>query len=185
MKSCPKDYAFKREDRSRSIHVPGCSFCADVGSPISASVVRSGRPWLVHFAGIVVLTILLCGIPDRSGGNGITPEQIYQPEIKLHHLIGTWEILPENNPLAEATKTNPSVSQRTLMTLRVDGTCRIFDKTHPEGSDGLWTFEDHAMYITFKNSPGIEFYVYGVKADFMVTRSPIKQGKDQLWSKIK
>jgi hypothetical protein len=185
MKRCLKDSVFERKDCSMSMHALDRCPSVLAGFPTPASRGRCVGAWGVRFAGIIMVTMLLCGLPGSSMGNGITPEQIYQPEIKLNHLIGTWEILPENNPLEEATKTNPSASQRTLMTLRVDGTCRIFDKAHPEGSDGLWTFEDHAMFITFKNAPGIEFYVYGVKADFMVTRSPIKQGKDQLWSKIK
>ena len=36
------------------------------------------------------------------------------------------------------------------MALRKDGTCRIFNKEHPTGSDGLWTFDDHKMSIAFK-----------------------------------
>ncbi|AFM23263.1 hypothetical protein [Desulfomonile tiedjei] len=185
MKRYFKDLFFKLENRLMPIYELDRSPSVVIGSPVPASGMRSGRSWIVPFARIMIVAMLLWAVPGSSMGNGITPEQIYQPEIKLNHLIGTWEILPENNPLAEATKTNPQASQRTLMTLRVDGTCRIFDKAHPEGSDGLWTLEDHAMFITFKSAPGIEFYVYGVKADFMVTRSPIKQGKDQLWSKIK
>lgn len=120
-----------------------------------------------------------------AGAEGITPEQIFQAVIDWNSLIGTWEVLPEGSPLQEKSKDGEQTSGRTLMTLRVDGTCRVFDKAHPNGSDGLWTFEDHEMFITFKNAVGIELYIYGVKADFMVTRSPIKGGKDQLWSKIK
>ncbi len=120
-----------------------------------------------------------------AGAEGITPEQIFQAVIDWNSLIGTWEVLPEGSPLQEKSQGNEQTSARTLMTLRVDGTCRVFDKAHPHGSDGLWTFEDHEMFITFKNAVGIELYIYGVKADFMVTRSPIKGGKDQLWSRIK
>ena len=116
---------------------------------------------------------------------GITPEQIYQSTIDLNDLIGTWEILPEGNPLEETPKGAQQASERTLLTLRVDGTFRLFDKDHPNGSDGLWTFDQHEMHLTFKNAPDLEFYVYGVKSDFMVTRTPIKDGNDQLWSRIK
>jgi hypothetical protein len=130
-----------------------------------------------------ICAVLVFPITGNTGG--ITPEQIYQPSIKWNDLIGTWEVLPEGNPLEEAPKQGQQASELTLMTLRVDGTCRVFDKNHPNGSDGLWTFDQHEIFITFKNSPGMEFYIYGVKSDFMMTRTPIKGGKDQLWSRIK
>ena len=137
---------------------------------------------------ILLVFTLSCAaliLAPTAGAEGITPEQIFQSVIDWNSLIGTWEVLPERSPLQEKSRSNEQMSDRTLMTLRVDGTCRVFDKAHPHGSDGLWTFEDHEMFITFKNAAGIELYIYGVKADFMVTRSPIKGGKDQLWSRIK
>jgi hypothetical protein len=136
---------------------------------------------------LLVFTVFCAALmlAPTAGAEGITPEQIFQAVINWNSLIGTWEVLPEESPLQERSKDNEQTADRTLMTLRVDGTCRVFDKAHPHGSDGLWTFEDHEMFITFKNAVGIEFYIYGVKADFMVARSPIKGGKDQLWSRIK
>jgi len=116
---------------------------------------------------------------------GITPEQIYQQAVDWQAVIGTWEVLPEDNPLAEKGKTAPPPSSRTLMTLRKDGTCRVFSKDHPTGSDGLWTFESHEMHIRLPDGSKAEFFVYGVRGDFMVTRSPIRDGKDQLWSRVK
>ncbi len=116
---------------------------------------------------------------------GISPEQIYQPSIDLNDVIGTWEILPEDNPLAEKINPDRKNQPRMLMALRKDGTCRIFNEENPTGLDGLWTFEDHGMFITFKDGNRIEFYVYGIKWDFMITRSPIKNGKDQLWSRVR
>jgi hypothetical protein len=100
-------------------------------------------------------------------------------------LMGTWEVLSEETPLAENAEKNGKASPRTLMTLRKDGTCRVFNKDHPSGSDGLWSLEGHHMYISFPNSTVAEYFVYGVKGDFMVTRSPIKDGHDQLWSRVK
>lgn len=138
--------------------------------------------------GIILLAALFLtalAVSPAARAGGITPEQIYQHAIDWNALMGTWEVLPEGNPLEEEPKGSLPASERTLMTLRVDGTCRVFDRDHPSGSDGLWTFDQHEMYITFKNAPGIELYIYGVKSGFMVTRTPIKNGKDQLWSRIK
>lgn len=135
---------------------------------------------------LVVLCMFLAGAPNIGfATGGITPEQIYQPTIDWKVVVGTWEVLPEENPLDERGASNPEAPVRTLMTLRKDGTCRIFDKQHPLGSDGLWTLEQHKMYITLPTGSRVEHYVYGVKGDFMVTRSPIKGGKDQLWSRVK
>lgn len=132
----------------------------------------------------LILMLVLQTMPAKGAG-GIAPEQIFQPVIDLRHLIGTWEVLPEEHPLEETNKTNLNSAQRTLMALRKDGTCRFFNTEHPTGSDGLWTLEDHKMFITFNNGSRIGYYVYGIKGDFMVTRTPVKEGKDQLWSRVK
>ncbi len=120
-----------------------------------------------------------------SSSVGIKPEQIYQRELKWKQVIGAWEILPETDPLTESGKGNPGESFRSLMTLRKDGTCRVFDKKRPMGKDGIWNIEGHRMYITFPNGSKEGFYVYGVAGDFMVTRSPMENGMDQLWSRVK
>lgn len=134
---------------------------------------------------LLFMVLIAAGSHLHAQHGGITPEQIYQREIEWAQLIGTWEVLPEENPLAENSKSNPNPSHRTLMTLRKDGTCRVFNKDHPTGSDGMWTFENHEMFITFPNGSPMEYFVYGVKRDFMITRSPIKDGRDQLWSRVK
>ncbi|MGB6068536.1 MAG: hypothetical protein WBG50_27325 [Desulfomonilaceae bacterium] len=136
------------------------------------------------FGLLLVLILALYSIHAKAAG-GIAPEQIFQTVIDWHGVIGTWEVLPDEHPLGEGNKDNVKLPHRTLMALRKDGTCRIFNGEHPTGSDGLWTFNDHQMSITFKNGPGIGYYVYGIKGDFMVTRSPVKKGKDQLWSRVK
>ena len=135
----------------------------------------------------LLFTILMLAwhtIP-AAGAGGIAPEQIFQPVIDVQSLIGTWEVLPEVHPLEETGKANVNSSYRTLMALRKDGTCRFFNKEHPTGSDGLWTFDNHEMSITFKNGSQVGYYVYGIKGEFMVTRTPVKEGKDQLWSRVK
>jgi len=137
------------------------------------------------FSWLLFVGLVAAGSHLHAQQSGITPEQIYQREIEWAHLIGTWEVLPEENPLAENSKSNATPSHRTLMTLRKDGTCRVFNKDHRTGSDAIWTFENHEMFITFPNGSRIEYFVYGVKKDFMITRSPIKDGRDQLWSRIK
>jgi hypothetical protein len=116
---------------------------------------------------------------------GITPEQVYQPAIDWNTLIGTWEVLPDQHPLGEKVNNNRRPTDRTLMTLRKDGTCRVFNKEYPLGSDGLWTSEDHKMIITFPNGGKLDLFVYGIKGDFMMAMSPIKNGKDFLWSRVK
>jgi hypothetical protein len=138
------------------------------------------------WSSLFVLVLMAALIPHGARcAEGIAPEQIFQAVLDLNALMGTWEALPEDNPLDEKNKKTQSASQRVLMTLRKDGTCRIFNQDHPTGSDGIWTLEDHDMAITFRDGSKVEFYVYGVKWGFMVTRSPIKDGTDQLWSKIK
>ena len=131
------------------------------------------------------LFIIFIFIPAFGSEVGITPEQIYQASIDWQSLIGTWEVLPEENPLAERLRGSSGSSPRNLMTLRKDGTCRVFSSDHPMGSDGLWTFENHEMFIKLPGGITMQFYVYGIKRDFMITRSPIVDGKDHLWSKIK
>lgn len=115
---------------------------------------------------------------------GIAPERIFRHgQIDWEGLLGTWEVLPDENPLLEKGKT--SDIQRTLMTLRKDGTCRIFNNEFPIGTDGLWTLDDQIMFIAFKDGFKSDYFIYGIKNGFMITRSPVKGGKDQLWSKIK
>ncbi len=123
--------------------------------------------------------------PGRADSGGITPEQIYQPKVDWAQLIGTWEALPDESPLEERPKKVAASSLRILMTLRKDGTCRVFNRDHPSGADGLWTFDDHAMFITFPNAKRLKYYVYGVKDDFMVTRNLQGAEIDLLWSRVK
>ncbi|MBM4326055.1 MAG: hypothetical protein FJ118_02735 [Deltaproteobacteria bacterium] len=135
-----------------------------------------------------LVALFLVGLPQICRpGVGITPEQIYQPEIAGQLLIGTWEALPEENPLAEGTRSAANGTQRTLMTLRKDGTCRIFNEDHPTGSDGLWDFQSQSrsIIITFPNGSSVQHFVYGIRDGYMVTRSGGKNGRDQLWSAVK
>ncbi len=135
---------------------------------------------------LVFLGLLFLAVPGPSfGDGGITPEQIYQPRIDWKVLIGTWEVLPDDNPLAEKPKETHGISRRILMALRKDGTCRIFNEQHPAGSDGLWTFDKHKMFISFPNADRLEYFVYGVKGDFMVTRSNAGQERHLLWSRVR
>ncbi len=120
-----------------------------------------------------------------SAEGGITPEQIYQPGIDWNKLIGTWEVLPDSHPLDEKIKNNRRPTDRMLMTLRKDGTCRLFNKEYPLGTDCVWKSEDHQMLITFPNGGKLDLFVYGIKGDFMMALSPIKNGKDLLWSRVK
>jgi hypothetical protein len=132
------------------------------------------------------LLLFLTFLPPLAWcGGGITPEQIYQPEIKLGSVIATWEVLPDDNPLAEKNQTGPKSPSRTLMTLRKDGTCRVFNREHPMGADCMWTMEDHKMFLIFPGDIKVDFFIYGVKGEFMITRSPVNNGKDQLWSRVK
>jgi hypothetical protein len=135
---------------------------------------------------IVFLALVVVFAPYAGmAGEGIAPEQIFQSVVDWNSLIGTWEVLPAGNPLDEKSEGHQKALQRILMTLRKDGTCRIFNHENPTGSDGLWTFEDHDMSIKFKNGNRLDFFIYGIKGNFMVTRSPVKEGNDQLWSRIK
>jgi len=141
---------------------------------------------LVNGTLLATLALFIAALPHEArGSGGITPEQIFQPVVGWDSLIGTWEVLTEENPLAEKDRQEAKSRHRTLLALRKDGTCRIFDPDHPSGSDGLWTFEDHEILINLPSSLKIGFYVYGVKGDFMITRSPVQGGKDQLWSRVK
>jgi hypothetical protein len=134
----------------------------------------------------IILALFIAAFPRvLLGAGGITPEQIYQPTIDWNKLIGTWEVLPDDNPLDEKVKNNRRSTDRMLMTLRKDGTCRVFNKEYPLGSDGLWTSEDHQMIITFPNGGKLDLFIYGIKGDCMMAMSPIKNGKDLLWSRVK
>ena len=134
----------------------------------------------------IVLALFIGVIPRVSpAAGGITPEQIYQPAIDWNKLIGTWEVLPDEHPLGEKVKNNRRPGDRMLMTLRKDGTCRVFNKEYPLGSDGIWTSEDHKMIITFPDGGKLDLFIYGIKGDFMVAMTPINNGKDFLWSRVK
>jgi hypothetical protein len=135
----------------------------------------------VFFSPLLIFT-LVCA---DSSTVGIKPEQIYQKNLKWEQVVGAWEILPEQDPLTERGKAGKGKSFRSLMTLRKDGTCRVFDEKHPMGKDGIWNIDGHKMYITFPDGGAEGFYVYGVAGDFMVTRSPLENGPDQLWSRVK
>jgi hypothetical protein len=134
----------------------------------------------------IILALIIAALPTAlPGAGGIAPEQIYQSTIDWDKLIGTWEVLPDNHPLEEKVKNNRRPTERMLMTLRKDGTCRVFNKEYPLGSDGLWVSEDHKMIITFPNGSKLDLFIYGIKGDFMMAMSPIKNGKDLLWSRVK
>jgi hypothetical protein len=131
---------------------------------------------------------LICLGAGNAGylhAGGITPEQIYETNVFWKELVGTWEVLPDDNPLAEKCPTLTTPPYRALMTLREDGTCRVFNEDHPQGSDAMWHFEKKRITITFLNAPSIVYYVYGVEGGFMVTRSDGTHGRDQLWSLVR
>lgn len=135
---------------------------------------------------ILVFFISLNCLPTASySSGGITPEQIYQANLQWHNVVGSWEKLPEDNPLAENPANLKEADFRSLITLRKDGTCRIFSETYPVGIDGVWSFNDHSIHVTLPNQVKMDMYVYGVKGDFMITRTPAKNGLDQLWSRVK
>jgi len=134
---------------------------------------------------LLALTVIVSMLQPACGAGGITPEQIFQAKIDWDKLIGTWEALPDDDPLAENGKGGAKTSQPTLMTLRKDGTCRIMSKENPLGADGLWASNDHGLFITFADKSEIALYVYGLKGDFMITQSPPRTGKDQLWGRVK
>jgi hypothetical protein len=134
------------------------------------------------------LVIVLVAIPGAQPGlaaGGITPEQIYQARIDWDKVIGTWEALPDDDPLAENDKNGSKQPRPTLITLRKDGTCRVLSTERPLGSDAMWTSQDHAMIVTFPDKTSMELYVYGMTGEFMVTQCPPETGKDQLWSRVK
>ena len=61
-----------------------------------------------------VFSLFLALVPQiASAAGGITPEQIYQKAIHWPRVYGTWEILPEENPLAE-NGTNRSAASRSV-----------------------------------------------------------------------
>ena len=133
---------------------------------------------------IAWLLFVLCHA-NADGSGGITPEQIYQTNLDWQTVIGSWEKLPEENPLAEKPNGFKDPSFRSLITLRKDGTCRIFNEAYPAGIDGVWSYDDHSISVTLPNKVKINMYVYGVRGDFMITRTPEKKGVDQLWSRVK
>jgi hypothetical protein len=127
---------------------------------------------------------LIAFLTSNACSDGLVPEKIFQNVIDWNEAVGIWEILPEDNPLAES-RTEIKQAERALMTLRKDGTCRVIDKESPTGADGLWAHDDHGFQITFRQGTRKDFFVYGIKWDFMITRSPAKDGTDQLWSRVK
>lgn len=133
----------------------------------------------------ITLPVVFCLNVFVCFSGGITPEEIYQQNLDLRSLLGTWEKLPEVNPLAEKSVKNPDLEFRTLLTLRKDGTCRVFDGSNVSGTDGTWKSDNHNVFVDLPGNIRIEFFVYGVKGDFMVTRSPLENGLDQLWSRVK
>ncbi|MEW6139801.1 MAG: hypothetical protein AB1733_16380 [Thermodesulfobacteriota bacterium] len=133
----------------------------------------------------LIILFLLGLVGAASAAGGISPEQIYQPSIAAESVVGTWELLPDDNPLGEKPAQKKEDAVRIIMTLRKDGTCRLFDRNHPAGTDGLWNIENHTMVIRLPSGSNVGFFVYGVRGDYMVTRSPIKGGIDQLWSRVK
>ncbi len=135
---------------------------------------------------IFLFFVLLVPAPRQVlAADGITPEQIYQAKIDWNRVIGTWEALPDDDPLAENGKDNSKPSQPTLITLRKDGTCRFLGKDRPLGADGLWTSSDHKMFIAFPDKSRMELYVYGLTGEFMITQCPPETGKDQLWGRVR
>jgi hypothetical protein len=141
---------------------------------------------MIHRNGLPLLAALLLAVPSLgSAAGGITPEEIFQRIIDWGLVIGTWEVLPEDNPLAEAKAKDSNTKPRSIMTLRKDGTCRVINKRYPAGSDGLWTHEDHKMFVTFQDGSRFDFFVYGIRRDFMITRSPLPTGEDELWARVK
>jgi hypothetical protein len=134
--------------------------------------------------GLLIFSIF-CFDVDSGLAVGIAPEEIYQQNLDLASMFGTWEKLPEINPLAEKSEGKTNSEFRTLLTLRKDGTCRVFDRENVSGSDGTWKHENHNMIIMLAGSIKLEYFVYGIKGDFMVTRSPLQNGVDQLWSRVK
>jgi len=134
----------------------------------------------------LLLFLIWCTDPVHvSLAGGITPEQIFEPTIDWNAVIGTWEILPEDSPLSEKERQTPKLSHRTLMTLRKDGTCRVFNQDYPLGADGLWVPREHEMSLTFGTGERLDLYVYGVKGDFMITQSQGSGVREQLWSRVK
>jgi len=134
---------------------------------------------------MVLLVIYAVTFQISKASSGITPEQIFQHPIDWAALIGTWEVLPEESPLAEPAPNGTPSRHRTMLALRKDGTCRIFNPDHPNGSDGVWTFEGHEIFITLPKGSQVVYYIYGIKGDFMITRSSPGNGQDQLWSRVK
>ncbi len=136
--------------------------------------------------GTILLTAALIAIPTWTAATGgITPEEVFQPTIDWGGIPGTWEILPQDDPLAEPNARNLSTEPRAIMTLREDGTCRVINKDHRAGSDGLWTHEGHKMFVTFPDGSRVDYFVYGIRGDFMITRSPYPDGRDELWARVR
>ena len=134
---------------------------------------------------LLTVFLIIYSVSFSHSSGGITPEQIFQPNLDWQTVIGTWEKLPEENPLAEKQNSVKTPAFRSLITLRKDGTCRIFNESYPAGADGVWSSDDHRIFVTIPGKAKIDMYVYGVKGDFMMTRTQEKNGMDQLWSRVK
>jgi hypothetical protein len=134
---------------------------------------------------IINLLFGICVLPCFSEF-GIKPENIYTREMPPWRLIvDTWEILPNVDPLAEKPYLRNNTTQRTRMTLRKDGKCRVFNGDFPQGSDGRWFYQNRKITISLSNAPAIEYFVYGVKGDYMWTHTSRGGGSDQLWTRAK
>jgi hypothetical protein len=131
---------------------------------------------------LIMLGILMNACVAYAGG--VAPEQIFQHKLSVEQLVGVWELLPDENPLEDRRDASPRSRIRTMMALRKDGTCRVFSAQHPAGLDGTWSLDDHRMSVTLTNAKKIHHYVYGVRGDFMVTRTPVKAGRDELWARV-
>ncbi|MEW6351550.1 MAG: hypothetical protein AB1646_21060 [Thermodesulfobacteriota bacterium] len=136
--------------------------------------------------GTILLAAGLLALPSGAAATGgITPEEIFQSTIDWRVIPGTWEVLPQDNPLAEPKAKNLAAEPRAIMTLRQDGTCRVINKTYRAGSDGLWTHDGHRMFVKFPDGSRVDYFVYGIRGDFMITRSPHPGGRDELWARVK
>jgi hypothetical protein len=139
--------------------------------------------WIhIYRTGIVILVMFVFILLTHA--QGISPEQIYQNVINMSEVLGTWEALPEDHPLEESKNKNLATI-RDLLTIRQDGTCRIFDETKPNGVDGIWELDDHELRMKFRDTTKKIFFIYGIRNNFMVTRSETQMGKHQLWAKVK
>lgn len=130
--------------------------------------------------------ILMAVFITRAAAGVPAPELIYSDKApREESLIGTWEVLPDVDPLAEKHAQQEPKKCRILVTLRQDGTCRVFNEDYPNGSDGVWFFSNRRVFIKFPSGVTVNYYVYGVKGPYMVTTRLGREGPDQLWSRVR